>query len=326
MWKHLQGINDMQDIKYGRKRNGIKKQLDQKINAWIKSIDDPEVQKLVARNTIVTGGAIASMLLGEPINDYDVYFRDKKTTLAVANYYVDKFNKTNNLEVGDSVTPYTPIVMEETLLNIKGVEEDRVIIFMKSAGVAGENQEKYEYFEGQPQEKTQEFAESLAKSMNEQGKESYRPVFLSANAITLSDSFQLVTRFYGEPTEIHDNYDFVHAMNYYDFGAKSLVLKPEALECLLSRTLVYVGSCYPIASVFRTKKFIERGWRITAGQQLKMMWQISELDLKDPIVLREMLTGVDMAYMYQLVQSLKDIEPEKINSTYVAEIIDRIFD
>jgi len=33
------------DIKYGRKRNGIKKQLDQKINAWIKSIDDPEVQK-----------------------------------------------------------------------------------------------------------------------------------------------------------------------------------------------------------------------------------------------------------------------------------------
>jgi len=316
----------MEPIKYGRKKNGIKAELTKKVNDWLDTIDDPVVQELAARNTIVTGGSIASMLLGEQVNDYDVYFRDKETTLAVANYYVDKFNVAHSLKVGDVVKPYSPEVKEDILENAKGEEEERVLIWLQSAGVAGENQERYEYFEGQPPEATQKFAESLAKSMDDVGKSSHRPVFLSANAITLSDKFQLVIRFYGEPSEIHDNYDFVHAMNYYDHGAKALVLKQEALECLLSRTLVYAGSLYPIASVFRTKKFIERGWRIAAGQQLKMMWQISELDLKNPVVLREQLTGVDMAYMYQLIQALKNVEPEKINSTYVAEIIDRIFD
>jgi len=263
---------------------------------------------VVARNTIVTGGAIASMLLGEPINDYDVYFRDKKTTLAVANYYVDKFNVDHPL-----ATMYSPKVIEETLLNAKNIEEDRVVIWVRSDGVAGDNPDVDssvdEYVPQQPEE--------LGK---------YRPVFLSANAITLSDSFQLVTRFYGEPSQIHDNYDFCHAMNYYDFGAKAVVLKPEALECLLSRTLIYSGSLYPVSSIFRMRKFIERGWRISAGQMLKIMWQISELDLKDKVVMREQLTGCDAIYLNQLVESLKDVEPEKINSTYVAEIIDRIFD
>jgi len=57
-----------------------------------------------------------------------------------------------------------------------------------------------------------------------------------------------------------------------------------------------------------------------------MMWQISELDLSDFSVIREQLTGVDMAYMWQLIQALNDVEPEKINATYVSAIIDNIFD
>jgi hypothetical protein len=56
------------------------------------------------------------------------------------------------------------------------------------------------------------------------------------------------------------------------------------------------------------------------------MWQISEIDLKDPMTLREQLTGVDMAYMYELIQALKGVEAEKINSTYIGAIIDRIFE
>jgi len=36
----------MHDIKYGRKRNGIKRQLTKKINEWLESIDDPNVAKL----------------------------------------------------------------------------------------------------------------------------------------------------------------------------------------------------------------------------------------------------------------------------------------
>lgn len=295
----------MNEIRYGRKRNGIKNQLQDKLSEWISSIDDLEVQNMVVKNVIVTGGSIASMLLGEKVNDYDVYFRDIETTEAVANYYVNKFLEKNK--------DYDIDVRRESIKNIKDEEEDRVTIFVSSSGVASDEDNQTAYMDQEDQPESEENG-------------SYRPIFLSQNAITLSDKFQIVIRFYGEPDQIHRNYDFAHAMNYYDYKEDHLELKPEALECLLSRTLVYRGSLYPIASLFRTKKFIERGWRISAGEQLKIAWQISELDLTNKAVLREQLTGVDQAYLSQLVRALEEIDDkDKLNSTYVGSIIDKIF-
>lgn len=318
------------DIRYGRKKSGIRRELRAKIGDWLDSITDENVKAMAERGTIVTGGSIASMLLGEQVNDYDVYFRDKETAIAVANYYVIDFNNRKSKKIDDGAVvqdtiEYVPYVKTDTIVNIKGQTEERVIIYMKSAGVAGEDQEAYQYFESQPAEAAEAFAESLIREVAEEG-DKYRPVFLSQNAITLSNKVQLVIRFFGEPDQIHDNYDYVHAMCYYDYHKDELVLPAEALEALLSRTLIYRGSLYPIASIFRMKKFLERGWRITAGQQLKIMWQISEINMSDPTTFMEQLTGVDQAYMWQLIQSLKDVDPTKINSAYVSTIIDRIFD
>lgn len=315
----------MNEIHYGRKRSGIKKEIEGKLKDWFATIDDEGLRKKVEKSTIITGGCIASMLLGEKINDFDIYFRDKATTVAVAEYYVAKFNEKNKTTVAEGVAVYEPIVQTDIIRNTKGESEERVIIYMKSAGVAAEEQVEYDYFELQAtDDKLNAFVESLNEAENDT-KDKYRPVFLSQNAITLSHKLQIVIRFFGEPTEIHRNYDFQHAMCYYDSGSGELVMPAEALECMLSRTLIYKGSLYPICSIFRTKKFIERGWRISAGQLLKIMWQISELDLKDLKVLREQLTGVDAMYFYQLMRAIQDIEVEKIDSTYIATIIDRIF-
>ena len=279
----------MNDIRYGRKRKGIRRELHTKVEEWLKSISDDNVRKHAKRDVIVTGGCIASMLLGEEVNDYDIYFRTKETALEVEKYYVDQFT----FEEGGKATVDT-----ETIYNIKGQAEDRVIIRIPSEGVA-------------------EAPES---------KDEYRPVFLSQNAITLTGDIQLIVRFYGEPDRIHDNYDFVHATCYYDHSNSKLEMPSEALQCLLSRSLVYRGSLYPIASIFRMKKFLDRGWRITAGEQLKICWQISELDLTDYDVIREQLTGVDVSYMDELVDSLRDVSSDRIDSSYVASIIDKIFD
>lgn len=279
------------DIQYGRKRSGIKRELTAKIDEWIASITDVGLRLLVERDVIVTGGSIASMLIGEKINDFDVYFRTKSTTVEVAKYYVSQFNITHDKDMA---------VEQRTIKNCKGVAEERVSISIVSDGIA----------EDERKENT----------------EKYRPVFLSQNAITLSDKIQIVIRFFGSPNEIHNNYDFVHATCWWDHSNKFLNLPAEALEMLLSRTLIYRGSLYPIASIFRMKKFLERGWRITAGQQLKIMWQISELDLKDKNILQEQLTGVDMSYLWQLIQALKNVDSDKIDSTYVATIIDKIFE
>lgn len=313
------------EIRYGRKRSGIKRELTKKIEEWLVSITDEVAQQAARKDTIVTGGSIASMLLGERINDFDIYFRTAETTKLIAEYYVKQFN--DIAAANPKYSGYLPIVQTKRFLNLKKEYEERIIIMIQSAGVVGELQEKYRFFETLTEEETTAFTESLINKEAEKGDSpKYRPVFMSQNAITLSDKIQLVIRFYGEPDKIHSNYDFIHATCYWDHSNQKLELPAAALETLLSRTLLYMGSLYPIASIFRAKKFIERGWRINAGQLLKIMWQISEIDLTDPAILREQLTGVDQAYMWQLIEALKSVEPEKINSSYVAKIIDKIFD
>jgi len=298
------------EFQYGKNSKTIKKLLFNKVNDWLQSITDPDLRAKVGKEVIVTGGSIASMLLGQPVNDYDLYLRTKETTKKLAEYYVAQFNKTRN------DAQYEPFVEEKSIINCKGVAEERVCIFVRSSGVAAETQETYQYFEDQPNGSIDD---------NAGDKPKYRPVFLSANAITLSGNVQLVIRFYGEPDQIHDNFDFVHAMSYYDYYKNLLVLPSEALESLLSKTLKYKGSLYPICSLFRTKKFLERGWRVSAGEQLKIAWQISELNLQDIETLMEQLTGCDATYMHHLIEALKNVETKDINSTYVAAIIDRIF-
>src|ERR1700676_2626244 len=73
----------------------IKSILNKRLNDWVKSIKDEKVQKLVKQNTIVTGGAIANLLMNEEVKDFDLYFRDKATTYAVAQYYANEFNNRN---------------------------------------------------------------------------------------------------------------------------------------------------------------------------------------------------------------------------------------
>ena len=281
--------------------------LAKKINEWLKSIDNHDVEMLARRDAIVTGGCIASMLTNEPVNDYDIYFETKETCLLVAEYYVAKF----------TAATQHPMKVED--------KDGRIRIVTKSGhrgetagdvetlGDSGEIEDAYE--------ETQEA--SLAT--NDDSKPDYRPVFMSTNAITLSGRVQIVLRFYGKADEIHQNYDFAHCTNYWKCSDDAIVLRQPALESLLAKELRYVGSKYPVCSIMRLRKFIKRGWTINAGQILKMVMQVAELDLKDPLVLEDQLTGVDSAYFVQIISALKEKCPEKINAAYLVEIIDRMF-
>ena len=72
-------------------RKAIKSILRCKINSWLESIEDESVKKLAQENTIVTGGAIVSLLTKESVKDYDVYFRNKETVVAICKYYIQKY-------------------------------------------------------------------------------------------------------------------------------------------------------------------------------------------------------------------------------------------
>jgi len=325
---------ETEKLEHGLKAKTIKGIIKRKIDQWLESVEDESLRKRMEKGVIVTGGSIASMLLGEPVNDFDVYLRSFDLARDVAQYYVKRFT----VEKAEGIK--APIYVS--------TEDGRVKIVVKSSGIASEQgtNTPYEYFEGSPDENAavyvgevindpaqieDTYQEIEEASLNTTGddrtdKKRYHPIFLTTNAITLSDKLQIVLRFFGEPDTIHENYDFVHCTNYWQsWDGGKLVLRPDALEALLAKELRYVGSKYPICSVVRLRKFISRGWRINAGQILKMAMQISQLDLTDIKILEDQLTGVDTAYFLQLIQRLKENDPEKVNGAYLIEIIDRIF-
>lgn len=308
------------------KAKTIKQVLRAKINDWAATIEDEALRKQVLTDAIVTGGAIASMLLREPVNDYDVYFRTHATTLAVAKYYIARFQPQKKHGIACAIS-----VLDES---------ERIKIVIKSAGIASADgtEKAYEYFESRPEGEAGNYVNELMLNPGEieetyQAEEEkaqavkceYKPVFASTNAITLGDKIQVVLRFFGEPDAIHENYDFVHCTNYWTSHDNNLVLRPAALEALLARELRYVGSKYPVCSIIRLRKFIQRKWTVNAGQILKMIMQINELNLTDIAVLQDQLTGVDCAYFAEVMGKLKDKDPTKVNAAYLIEIIDRMF-
>lgn len=285
----------------------IKQHLNNKVIDWLESIDNEEVKSAIRNNAIITGGAIVSLLTGEEVNDYDVYFETKEALKKVAGYYVDKWNAANDKKA--------------TLTEDK---DERVRIFISSDGVAGEpvdleNDEDYaESTETKPKEKSEK-----------KSKEKYTPKFLSSNAITLSDKIQIVVRFYGDVAEIHKNYDYVHCTCSWQSRENELNLPSRALEAIINKELYYMGSKYPLCSIFRARKYIGRGYHINAGQYLKMAMQLNELNLKDVEVLKDQIMGVDSAYMGMLIDAIakqkeKD-ENFEIDSEYVIELVNKMF-
>jgi len=315
------------------KTKTIKAVILKKMSDWWKSIEDEKLRERVQQGTIVTGGCIPSMLLREQVNDYDVYLRSQDLVKDLAQYYVNRFQVKTKSGIDCAI-----FVREEP--------DGRIKIVVKSAGVASEKRSENEYFEGAEDSAGGEYVREVMQdpgAIQDRHDETeaailegadkgpaYRPVFLSTNAITLSSKVQIVLRFYGEPDEIHKNYDFVHCTNYWSSWDNQLVLRQPALESILTKELKYVGSKYPLCSLFRIRKFVGRGWTINAGQILKMAMQVHDINLHDPMVLEDQLTGVDVAHFADLIHRLKEKdengEPRRtIDTAYLVEIIDRMF-
>ena len=301
----------MNDIIKGLSRKVISHKIKAKMESWLKSIDNPDLVGKMRNDYIVTGGAITSMLLGEFVNDYDVYFQTPEVALEIVSYYLGKC-------AGEDTTK----VMKVAKINSTN---DGIEVYIKSAGVIrgeGDNQRDYDYFE------TDANGQRLEKYLNNetfQNKTSYGVAMITSNALSLRDDIQIITRFVGVPTEIHKNFDFIHCTNWFTHK-EGLFLSSQAMESILSRQLNYGGSRYPLCSMFRLRKFIKRGWSINAGEMLKIGWDISELNLSDPKVLMEQTIGVDAAYFTQLLLILNNKENSTTyDRSYLFELINKVF-
>ncbi len=297
----------------------IQKNIASKMDEWLSTIKDEALKKDVRSNLLVSGGSIASMLMNEPVNDYDVYLMNMDVLKRLAEYYTspestggvsvlimdgrnkkqleDEYNsKTTGMDINEDDNSYS--------ICLRNLKEDQIKLY---------------------------FGGNAGLRINEGKKEEelfYTPLFYSPNAISLSNNLQIVLRFNCDAEKIHKTFDFIHATNYFTFK-EGLVTNLEAVTSILTKQLKYQGSYYPVTSIIRVKKFVKRGFNIHAGELLKIMFQISQLDLSDPDVLDEQLIGVDIAYFNLLIEALRNKfdsdEDFKLTTHYFNELIDRIF-
>ena len=280
------------------------------MQAWLDTLPILLAKK-VKPQILVSGGSIASMFLRETVNDYDVYIQDMDVLLELAEYYV-KDNQVICYDGRQREEYLSERKDDGRLEEIFGEDLSEYTVFLKSLA---HDQIKL----GVPDAGLK----PTIKGIEEIPDDVYVPVFMSQNAISLTNDVQIVTRFSGDHNEIHKNFDFIHATNYWTFEL-GVVINLEAMESLLTKQLYYQGSLYPLTSVIRMKKFILRGWKISAGEILKMLFQTSLLDLKDPVVLADQLMGVDIAYFGILIKVLQ-ASGKEITNKHMMEAIDVVF-
>lgn len=285
----------------------IKKTIAEKLNSWLETITDESLRAAIKDNLLVSGGSITSMLLNEPVNDFDIYIKTTDVLVRLCEYYATPkgiqilkgWEKVKLMEGYNSgILEKSPEYKNMFIVAVDNLKDNQVKLF-----TTGElfNQE------ATPEE-----------------NEKFILKYISPNAISLSNQIQIVVRFTGDSKQIHETFDFLHATNYFTFS-EGLVTNKEALESIITKQLRYQGSQYPLTSIIRMKKFIKRGWNINAGEILKIMFQISELDLKNANTLEEQLIGVDVAYFGKLIEILRGLDDKtKMTSQYLNTIIDSV--
>lgn len=288
----------------------IKKTIEKKLNEWLETITDLNLRERVKQHLLVSGGSITSMLTGDKVNDYDIYIQDMNVLMDLTQYYTAQYANIQILD-GRKLNDYYTKISEFNLsldgaypVAVRNLKENQIKLFFdeKDGGMR------------------------VNESATDEEKIKYIPMFFSPNAISLSNDIQIVIRFNGNAEAIHKTFDFIHATNYFTF-AEGLVTNKAALESIITRQLKYQGSQYPLTSIIRVRKFLKRNWNIGAGELLKIMFQISELDLRNPDVLEEQLIGVDIAYFGTLIGILRGVDDlkTKMSSEYLNAIIDKVF-
>lgn len=232
------------------------------MNEWVGSVSvtRQDVRQAINRCTIA-GGAIVSLLQDISPNDYDVYTKTKEDCELLARYYVGLFNWDNQLEQ-DEYRKATVVV-----------EGDKVKVI-------------------QPAMEGATIKQDVSK---------FRPIFISPNAITLKGNVQLIFRFYGEPEKLVQEFDFEHCTGYFHRVSwenvvykNELVLNEDMLMSVLTKELKYRHGKYPVSSLLRLQKYIQRGYTIPTGELIKLALDISKLDLSDAKVFSDQLSGVDL--------------------------------
>ena len=308
------------------KTNAIKRVLQKRHTLWVNSIEDEDVRDLARKSTFVTGGAVASLLMEGTINDLDIYFKDTYSAYVVANYYLKKWYARDASDRNTDISLMVNEPENNELENISNEEAEKrykgktypIKVYVASSGIVEDKKLVNEA----------KRTKGIESAKSEEDKPKFLPMYISDNAISLTNDVQLILRFVGNHEEIHKNFDFVHCTCWYDPIKKELGMPQEALVSIVTKELIYIGSKFPLCSLFRMRKFINRGFSVNAGQMMKMVFKLHALNLWPSEVMREQLIGVDTFYINSFLSAydayIRD-NNKAPEGTYLYELVDKVF-
>lgn len=282
--------------------------LSSKIEEWVGSLTQTALKQNILEHYIISGGAIVSLLLGEEPNDYDIYYHDVEACYTITYHYCEVMKSKGftpfihrNPHVGSWIKPSLPgsVEIQET-----SNEEESIATIIAT----------------KPAKKSYTFY-GPSQSVKKKGYGSYKPIHITSNSITLTDDIQIVTRVCGNPIEIHKTFDFIHCVNYYT-PETGLVLNKFAIESILTKELKYMGTPYPICSLFRMKKFIDRGWTISHTEMLKIITDIMKTPLNKKSLEFQLQTGLNSSWN-NLIENLPD-DMSEMTRIEIFELLDKL--
>ncbi len=126
----------------------------------------------------------------------------------------------------------------------------------------------------------------------------FKPYYYSHKAATLlnpctNQLYQIVCcDLYNTPEDIFKSFDFTLNMGAYDFKTEEFVLHPDFLLHNAQRKIhINKDTKYPIASLVRIQKYMERGYKMTASEWFRMAIILHQLNVDSWETFEDGLSG-----------------------------------
>lgn len=116
---------------------------------------------------------------------------------------------------------------------------------------------------------------------------------------------QVITRFTGSPEEVLNTFDFTCVMGLWNFREGKFYAHEFFLRDVARRRLVYSNkSQYPICALYRTKKYVERGYEFPGSTLVAISLAIHSLQLNTYKDLKDQLLGIDTSMFKEITENM----------------------
>lgn len=101
-------------------------------------------------------------------------------------------------------------------------------------------------------------------------------------------------------------FDFRVCMAAFSFKEKKFYIDENFLHDLAKKELVYNIGDFPIATLFRLRKFLYKGFKISGCNIIKLALRVNNIEIKTYKQLKRQLIGIDTVFLKDLLNDLED--------------------